>query len=342
MTFIKTDDYHMRREYTAQYLAEYLNGEVSGDENVKVFSVARIESAKEGTLAFLGNLKYEEYLYTTKASIVIINRKFEPASPIIGTLIRVDDAYKAIASALELFNTKSTSKKRGRSWGADIAWSAKIGHGCYIGSAAVIEKRSSVGRGVQIYPQCYIGENVSIGENTILYPGVKIYADCKIGSNCIIHANAVIGADGFGFAPLPDGSYKKIPQTGNVVIEDNCEIGANTTIDRASIGSTIIKRGVKIDNQVQIAHNCEVGENTVIAALTGISGSTKIGKNCRIDGQVGISGHLTIADNTSIGAQAGIMSSIKKEGRSLLGSPAIEAREYFKAYAVFKNSVKKR
>ena len=332
----------MRREYTAQYLAEYLNGDIIGDENAKVSSVARIESAKEGTLAFLGNLKYEDYLYTTKASIIVINSNFEPASPVDGTLIKVDDAYKAIASLLELFNTRPSSKGRGKSWGADIAWSAKLGRGCYVGSTAVIERRASVGSGTQIYPQCYIGENVSIGENTILYPGVKIYAECKIGSNCIIHANAVIGADGFGFAPLSDGTYKKIPQTGNVIIEDNCEIGANTTIDRASIGSTIIRKGVKIDNHVQIAHNCEIGENTVIASQTGVSGSTRIGKNCKIDGQVGISGHLTIADNTNIGAQAGIMSSIKVEGRSLLGSPAIEAREYFKAYTIFKNSAKKR
>jgi len=331
----------MKQEYTAQYLAEYLNGEVVGDESVKVFSVARIESARDGAIAFLGNLKYEEYLYTTKAGIILINRSFEPSSPVAGTLIKVDDAYQAIASILELFNTKSSSKRRGRSLGADIAWSAKIGRGCYVGNATIIEKKVFVGSGTQIYPQCYIGENVSIGENTILYPGVKIYAECKIGANCIIHANAVIGADGFGFALYSDGTYKKIPQTGNVIIEDNCEIGANTTIDRASIGSTIIRKGVKIDNLVQIAHNCEVGENTAIAAQAGVSGSTRIGKNCKIGGQVGISGHIAIADNTSIGAQSGIMSSIKKEGRSLLGSPAIEVKDFFKAYAIFKNSVKK-
>ena len=332
----------MKQEYTAQYIADYLSGEVVGDADTKVSSVARIENAKQGALAFLGNLKYEEFLYTTKASIVIINRTFEPASPVAGTLIKVDDAYNAIASMLELFSKRSSVRKRGRSWGTDIAWSAKIGRGCYVGSAVVIEKKVVIGANTQIYPQCYIGRNVSIGENTIVYPGAKIYADCVVGSNCIIHANAVIGADGFGFAPLPDGAYKKIPQAGNVVIEDNCEIGANSTIDRASIGSTIIRKGVKIDNLVQIAHNCEIGENTVIAAQAGISGSTKIGKSCMIGGQVGITGHIKIADNTSVGAQAGIMSDIKKEGLSLLGSPAFDAKEYFKAYAIFKNSVKKR
>ena len=332
----------MKQEYTAQYLAEYLNGEVIGNTDAKVSSVARIESAKQGTLAFLGNLKYEEYLYTTQATIILINSSFEPSSPVAGTLIKVEDAYRAIASVLELFSKKTSDRRRTRAWSASIALSAKIGRGCYIGSKAVIDKKATIGANAQIHPQCYIGKNVSIGENTIVYSGAKIYDDCKIGSNCIIHANAVIGADGFGFAPMPDGTFKKIPQTGNVIIEDNCEIGANSTIDRASIGSTTIRKGVKIDNLVQIAHNCEIGENTVIAALAGISGSTKIGRNCMIGGQVGITGHISIADNTSIGAQAGIMSTIKKEGQSLLGSPAFDAKEYFKAYAIFKNSVKKR
>ncbi|MDZ4059059.1 MAG: UDP-3-O-(3-hydroxymyristoyl)glucosamine N-acyltransferase [Bacteroidales bacterium] len=269
--------------------------------------------------------------------MILLNRSFKPSAPVNGTIIEVDDVYQAIASVLELFSKLKTERKRGRALSAKISWSSKIGKGCYIGSGTVISKKAVIGKNSQIYPQCYIGEDVSIGDNSIIYPGVKIYAGCVIGSQCIIHANAVIGADGFGFAPLPDGTFKKIPQTGNVVIEDNCEIGANTTIDRASIGSTIIRRGVKLDNLIQVAHNTEIGENTVIAALTGISGSAKVGKGCMIGGQVGIAGHISIADNTKIGAQAGIMSTVKEEGRSIVGSPAIDAREYFKSYAIFKN-----
>lgn len=329
-------------ELTAAYIADYLGGEIEGDPNVKVSSVARIESAKPGTIAFLGNLKYESYLYTNRASIVIINKGFTPASKVYGTIIRVDDAYRAVASLLELFNSLKSSVKRGRSWRASISFKSKIGKRCYIGAGAVIEKGAQIGDGCQIYPQVYVGEGVEIGDNTVLYPGVKIYTMCKIGSNCIIHSNAVVGADGFGFTPSPDGSYKKIPQTGNVIIEDNCEIGANTTIDRASIGSTVIKRGVKLDNLVMVAHNCEIGENTVIAAQTGISGSVKVGKSCMMGGQVGIAGHITIADKTMIGAQAGVISTIKDEGRSIIGSPAIDARDYMKAYAIFKNLHKQR
>jgi len=324
-------------EITAQYISDYLKGEIHGDPLVKVSSVARIESGKPGTLVFFGNPKYESFLYTSKASIVILNRSFEPSSPVTGTIIKVDDAYQAIASVLELFNSLKLSRKKGRSLFARISWRSKIAKGCYIGAGTVVSKGASVGKCSQIYPQCYLGEDVEIGENTIIYAGVKIYAGCKIGSDCIVHSNAVIGADGFGFAPLPDGSYKKIPQTGNVVIEDNCEVGANTTIDRASIGSTIIRKGVKLDNLIQIAHNTEIGENTVIAALTGISGSVKIGKGCMFGGQVGVAGHISIADKTMVGAQAGIISTIKEEGRSIVGSPAIDSREYFKSYAIFRN-----
>lgn len=323
-------------EITARQIAEHLNGELDGDSQVKVSSVARIESAKPGTLAFYGNPKYEQYFYTTRASIILINKSFTPSSQIASTLIRVDDVYQAIASMLELFASLKSSKRKGRSWRAAISWKSKIGKNSYIGSGAVIEKGATIGKGCQIYPLVYVGQNAVIGDNTILYSGVKIYSDCIIGADCIIHSNAVVGSDGFGFAPLPDGSYKKIQQTGNVIIEDNCEIGANTTIDRASIGSTIIRKGVKLDNLIQVAHNTEIGENTVIAAQTGISGSVKIGKNCMLGGQVGLAGHISIANNTSIGAQAGIMSSIKEEGKSFLGSPAMDAKEYLRAYSIFR------
>lgn len=323
-------------EITARQIAEHLNGELDGDSQVKVSSVARIESAKPGTLAFYGNPKYEQYFYTTRASIILINKSFTPSSQIASTLIRVDDVYQAIASMLELFASLKFSKRKGRSWRAAISWKSKIGKNSYIGAGAVIEKGATIGKGCQIYPLAFVGQNAVIGDNTILYSGVKIYSDCIIGADCIIHSNAVVGSDGFGFAPLPDGSYKKIQQTGNVIIEDNCEIGANTTIDRASIGSTIIRKGVKLDNLIQVAHNTEIGENTVIAAQTGISGSVKIGKNCMFGGQVGLAGHISIANNTSIGAQAGIMSSIKEEGKSFLGSPAMDAKEYLRAYSIFR------
>ncbi|MFA6770385.1 MAG: UDP-3-O-(3-hydroxymyristoyl)glucosamine N-acyltransferase [Bacteroidales bacterium] len=323
-------------EFSAKQLTEHLNGELDGDPEVKVSSVAKIESAKAGTLTFYGNPKYEEYFYTTKASVVLIDNSFKPSSKVSCTLIRVDDVYQAIASVLDLFASLKSSRRKGRSCRAVVSWRSKIGRGSYVGAGAVIEKGAKIGKGCQIYPLAFVGQNVIIGDNTILYSGVKIYSDCIVGKECIIHSNAVIGADGFGFAPLPDGSYKKIQQTGNVIIEENCEIGANTTIDRASIGSTIIRRGVKLDNLIQIAHNSEIGENTVIAAQTGISGSVKIGRNCMFGGQVGLSGHISIANNTSIGAQAGIMSSIKEEGRSLLGSPAMDAKEYLRAYSIFR------
>ena len=323
-------------ELTAQTISDHLGGEIVGDSQIKVNSVARIEQGKPGNLCFLANPKYEQYLYTTKASIVLINKSFEPTALVSSTLIKVDDAYQAIASLLDLFNTLKAQQKSGRSFSAKIAWSAKIGKKVYVGAHSYVGKKSVVGEGSQIYPQVYIGEFVTIGKNCILYPGVKIYAGCKIGDNCILHSNVVIGSDGFGFAPTPDGSYKKIPQTGNVVIEDNVEIGANTVIDRATMGSTVIEKGVKLDNLIQIAHNVVVGSNTVMAAQCGIAGSTKIGKNCMFGGQVGIAGHLTIADNTKIGAQAGIMSNIKEEGKTLLGSPALDAKEFMKAYSIFR------
>lgn len=323
-------------ELSAKTIAEHLGGDIVGDPEVKVKSVARIEQGKAGSLCFLANPKYEQYLYTTKASIVLINKSFEPKESVESTLIKVDDAYQAIASLLDLFNTLKAAQKSGRSLFSRISWRAKIGKRVYVGAYTCIGKGSRVGDGSQIHPQVYVGDYVTIGKNVTLYPGVKIYSGCKIGDNCIIHSNAVIGSDGFGFAPTADGSYKKIPQTGNVVIEDNVEIGANTVIDRATMGSTLIENGVKLDNLIQVAHNVTIGKNCVIAAQTGIAGSSKIGSGCMFGGQVGVAGHITIADGTKVGAQTGINSSVKEEGRSLLGSPAMDAREFMKAYSIFR------
>ena len=323
-------------ELKARDIAEHLKGTIIGDPDAVVKTMSRIEEGGEGSLCFLANPKYEAYLYKTKASVVLVNRSFVPSSAVASTLVQVDNAYEAVAVMLGLFNSMKEARRSGRSWRASVAWSAKVGKGSYIGASSHIGKRSVIGDGAQIMEQVYIGNDVIIGEGSVIHPGVRIYSGSVIGADCIIHSNAVIGADGFGFAPSADGSYKKIPQTGNVIIEDNVEIGAGTTVDRATMGSTIIRRGVKLDNLIQIAHNVEIGENTVIAALAGVAGSAKIGKNCQIGGQVGISGHITIADNTKIGAQAGIMSSIKNEGEVLLGSPAIDAKEYLRAYAMFK------
>lgn len=320
----------------ARDIAEHLKGTVIGNPDAVVKTMSRIEDGREGSLCFLANPKYEAYIYKTKASVVLVNRDFVPSSPVTSTMVQVDNAYEAVAVMLGLFNSMKESRRAGRSWRASVAWSAKVGKGSYIGASSHIGKRSVIGKGAQIMEQVYIGNDVTIGDGSVIHPGVRIYSGSVIGADCIIHSNAVIGADGFGFAPSADGSYKKIPQTGNVIIEDNVEIGAGTTIDRATMGSTIIRRGVKLDNLIQIAHNVEIGENTVIAALAGVAGSAKIGKNCQIGGQVGISGHITVADNTKIGAQAGIMSSVKSEGEVLLGSPAIDAKEYLRAYAMFK------
>ncbi len=325
-------------EITAERIAQHFNGEIIGDPQVKVSSVAKIESGKSGNICFLANPKYEKYLYTSKASIIIINRSFKPAKDVAPTLILVDNAYEAVASLLDLLNALKKARKSGRSLFSRRAWSSKIGKGVYIGSFSYVGRKSVVGKGTQIYPQVYIGNDVQIGENVTLYQGVKIYDGCKIGDNCIIHANAVIGSDGFGFAPTADGSYKKIPQTGNVVVEENVEIGANTVIDRATMGSTIIRKGVKLDNLIQVAHNVEIGENTVIAAQTGIAGSTKIGRGCQFGGQVGIIGHATIADGVQIGAQAGVQGSVRREKATLLGTPAIDYMEYMRAYALFRKA----
>ncbi|HIZ88068.1 MAG TPA: UDP-3-O-(3-hydroxymyristoyl)glucosamine N-acyltransferase [Candidatus Coprenecus pullistercoris] len=328
-------------EVSAKIIAEHLGGEIIGNPDVTVSSVARIESGRSGTLCFLANPKYEHYLYTCKASIILINRTFEPKEPVQATLVKVDNAYEAIASLLDLLNTMKSARRRGRAWSAHIAFSARLGKGVYVGSNAYIGKKAVVGKGSQIYPMVYIGEGVTVGENCIIYPGVKIYRGCKIGNNCIIQANAVIGSDGFGFAPTADGTYKKIPQTGIVTVEDNCEIGANTVIDRSTMGTTLIEKGVKLDNLIQVAHNVVIGANTVIAAQTGIAGSSKVGRSCMIGGQVGIAGHLNIADGTRLAAQAGVQGDIREEGKAYMGSPAIEHMNFIRSYAIFRRNGKK-
>ncbi len=322
--------------FTASTLADYLHGTIEGNPEASASTFARIEQGRPGTVCFLANPKYEQYLYTTKASIVLLNRSFELKQPVSCTLIRVDNAYESIAALLDLYNSLKTFHKKGRAWSAKIAWSAKVGKGSWVGSHAYIGSKSNIGKNCKIFPQVYIGDGVTVGDNCMFYPGVRIYQGCRIGDNCIIHSNAVIGSDGFGFAPTADGSYKKIPQMGNVILEDNVEIGANTVVDRATMDSTIIRKGVKLDNLIQVAHNVEIGENTVIAAQTGIAGSTKIGKQCMFGGQVGVAGHITVADGTQSGAQAGISYTVKEPSQTIIGSPAINAATYFKAYALFR------
>jgi UDP-3-O-[3-hydroxymyristoyl] glucosamine N-acyltransferase len=320
-------------EITAKLVAEYLSGEVIGNPDTKVTRPARIEEGKPGTLCFLANPKYENYLYTTQASIVLINRSLELKKPVNCTLVKVDNAYEGIAMMLQLF-ARQKDRYKGRSWKSKVAFSAKIGKNVFIGAYAVIERKAKVGSNTKIHAQVYIGENVEIGENTILYPGVKIYHNCKVGSNCILHSGVVIGSDGFGFAPDANNVYKKIPQLGNAIIEDNVEMGSNTVVDRATMGSTIVHKGVKLDNLIQVGHNVEVGENTVIAGQSGIAGSTKVGKNCIIAAQVGLVGHIHIADGVKIGGQSGVSNSIEKEGETVLGSPAIPSSDARRVIAV--------
>lgn len=310
-------------EFSAEMIAAFLNGKVIGDKDVMVTTVAKIEEAKSGNLAFLSNPKYEQYIYTTEASIVLVNRDFAPNGEVKPTLIKVDDAYKAFASLLDLY-IANKPQKSGISNRAVISETATIGEGCYIGACVVIDENVVIGKNVKIYPNSYIGDNVKIGDNVIIYSGVNIYEECILGNNVILHSGVVVGADGFGFAPV-DGEYQKIPQIGNVIIEDNVELGANTCVDRATMGSTIIKKGVKLDNLVQIAHNVVVGKNTVAASQVGVAGSTKIGESCMFGGQVGIAGHITVADKTVVTSQSGIAGSVKKEGQMLMGSPAFEA-----------------
>lgn len=311
-------------QFSAAQIALMAGGKTEGDATVTVGSFGKIEEAKAGQLAFLANPKYEEFLYTTQASIVIVNETLELKQPITATLVRVPDAYSAFAALLDKYQQLQTQQLTGIQQPAYIAESAQTGENVFIGAFAYLGDGVSVGNGSKIFPQVFLGNNVKIGDNSIIHPGVKIYHDCIIGSNVIVHAGTVIGADGFGFAPQADGSFKKVPQIGNVVIENNVEIGANTTIDRATIGSTLIKSGAKLDNLLQIAHNVEVGNYSVIAAQAGVSGSTKIGNGVMIGGQAGIVGHLQIADGTKINAQSGVSKSIKTPNSAVTGSPAYD------------------
>ncbi len=317
-------------------IAEFLKGTVEGNPDATVHDVSKIEEGKAGTLSFLANPKYEKHIYDTRSDIVIVNEDFAPQKPVPATLIRVKNAYESFAALLRLYE-ESKPKKRGVSRMASIADSARLGEDPYVGDFAVISEQAIIGNGVQIYPQAYIGENVTIGDGTIIHPGVKIYEGCEIGNHCVIHAGAVIGGDGFGFAPGEANNYQKIPQVGKVILEDHVEVGANTTIDRATMGATILRKGVKLDNLIMIAHNVEVDENTVMAAQTGISGSTKVGKNCMFGGQVGLIGHIQIADGVKIAAQSGVTKDIRQENIVIQGSPPLDFTHYQRCYVVFKN-----
>lgn len=323
-------------KFTVKQIAHLLNGEVKGDESLSISQLAKIEEGTTGDISFLANEKYEPFLYTTHATAVIVGKNFEPRKAYTTTLILVENPYTAFTQLLEEYQKMLDASKKGIEQPSFVGEGASIGEGIYQGAFSYIGKNAKIGKNVKIYPQAYISDNVSIGDNTIIYAGVKIYANCVIGNNCVIHSGAVVGSDGFGFAPQADGTYKTIPQLGNVVLEDNVSIGSNSTIDCATMGSTILRKGVKIDNLVQIAHNVEIGENTVIAAQTGVAGSTKIGKNCVLGGQVGVNGHITIADGTKAGGKAGLTKSVKKAGTALNGNPAFDATEYLRSMAVLR------
>jgi len=324
-------------EFSAEQIAGILEGEIVGNKDQTVSGLSKIEEGKNGTLSFLANQKYEDFIYSTDASIVIVNKTFTPQKDLKSTctLIKVDDAYACFAKLLEVYN-QAIQKQPEIEKGSFISDKATIGKNVYIGAFAYISDGVVIGDNTHIYPNAFIGNNTTIGENCKINAGVSIYHDTIIGNNCTLHANVVIGADGFGFAPNSEGNYNKVPQIGNVIIEDHVEIGAGTCVDRATLGSTIIKTGVKLDNLVQIGHNVQIGDNTVIAAQTGVAGSSKLGKNMMVGGQVGIIGHITIADGTLIGAQSGVPKTIRKEGTTLLGSPAYDANDYKKAYMGFR------
>ena len=327
-------------EFKAKEIAEILGGTVDGNPEATVVSFARIESGKPGTICFFANPKYEQYVYTCKADIIIVNKSFEPKEPVSATMVRVDDAYAAVASLLDYVTAKKRSYKRYRGCRSRVRWSSKIGKKVYIGDFAYVGKNASVGDYTKVYEHVFIGDGAKVGSHCIIYPGVRIYPGMEIGDNVIIHANAVIGSDGFGFAPLEDGTWKKIEHTGNVIIEDDVEIGANVCVDKSQMGSTVIRKGTKIDNLCQVAHNVEIGRNTVMAAQTGIAGSAKLGEHCIVGGQVGIAGHITVADNTSIAAQSGILGNIKEEGQTLMGTPAFPLKQFLRSYALFKRAGK--
>lgn len=328
-------------EFKAKELAEILGGTVDGNPEATVSTFARIEQGKPGAICFFANPKYEHYVYECKASIIIVNNSFEPKAPVSATMVRVENSYTAVASLLEYVQAKKRAYRRYRGLRSRVRWSAKIGKKVYIGDFAYVGKKAEIGDYSKIYENAYIGDGVKIGKYCTIYPGACIYPGMVIGNNVTIHANAVIGTDGFGYAPLEDGTWKKIEHVGNVIIEDDVEIGSCAGVDRSQMGSTIIRQGCKIDNHCQIAHNVEVGKNTVMAAMTGVAGSTKIGEHCIFGGQVGVAGHITIADNTSVGAQTGIMSSIKEPGKQYFGSPALPYMEFMRSYAVFKKQGKR-
>lgn len=319
----------------AEQIASVLEGEIVGDPTIEVSSLSKIEEGKEGSLSFLANPKYIQYIYTTEASVVIVNKTFQPEHPVKATLIKVEDAYKSFSKLLHYYNQVKLNKT-GIEQPSVISKGVSYGEDLYLGSFAYVGENTKIGDNVKIYPNCFIGDNVVIGNNVILFAGVRIYSETQIGNNCIIHSGSVLGSDGFGFAPNEDGSYTKVPQTGNVVIEDDVEIGASTTIDRATLGSTIIRKGVKLDNQIQIAHNVEIGQNTVIASQTGIAGSTKVGENCMFGGQVGIVGHIVIGDNVKIQAQTGVTRSVPDNG-VVQGTPAMPSHDFMRSFIHFRN-----
>lgn len=321
-------------KFTASQIAGILEGDIVGNPEVEVYKLAKIEEGEEGALTFLANPKYKPFIYETKASITIVNKDFEAENGITTTLIKVEDAYKSFSKLLEYYNQVKMNKS-GIEQPCYVSDSVTPPDNCYIGAFAYIGDNVKLGANVKIYPNVYIGDNVTIGDDVVIFAGAKIYSESIIGNNCVIHSGAIIGADGFGFAPNENGEFSKVPQTGNVILGDYVDVGAGTTIDRATLGSTIIKRGVKLDNQIQIAHNVEVGENTVIAAQTGIAGSTKIGKNCMIGGQVGIVGHIVIGDRVKVQAQTGIARNVKDD-ETLQGTPAINYGDYNKSYVYFK------
>lgn len=323
-------------KFSAEMIAAALGGDIVGNKDVTVRTLAKIEEGEEGALSFLSNPKYEQYLYSTRSSIVIVARTFEPKQEVEhATLVKVDDPYGCFAKLLEMY-VASKPQKSGVHPTAVIDPTATVGEGSYIGAYVVVDAGAKVGSGCKIYPHCYIGDRATIGDNTMLYSGVKVYEECKIGNRVIVHSGAVIGSDGFGFAPNAEGKYDKIPQIGNVVVEDDVEIGANTTIDRATMGSTRICKGVKLDNLIQIAHNVVVGENTVAAAMTGIAGSTKVGRNCMFGGQTGIVGHITIGDRVNTGSQTGVTNS-QPDDVTLMGFPGMPIAKYRRCNAVYRN-----
>ena len=322
-------------KFTAAQIAGILEGEVVGNPNAEVYKLSKIEEGIEGSLTFLANPKYANFIYTTAATITIVNNDFIPENELTTTLIKVEDAYQSFSKLLEYYNQVKLMKS-GIEQPSVISENVIYGDQLYLGSFSYIGKNVTIGNNVKIYPNCFIGDNVTIGDNCIFFAGVKIYSETVIGSNCNFHSGCVVGSDGFGFAPTEDGTFSKIPQIGNVIIEDDVEIGANTTIDRATLGVTLIRKGVKLDNHIQIAHNVEIGENTVIAAQTGIAGSTKIGNNCLIGGQVGIAGHITIGNNVRVQAQSGVGKNVK-DGEILQGSPSFGYADYSKSYVHFRN-----